>query len=177
MALLTTLVVIAMTNPYPGPWVPWSSIHRMGGTVSPATHSVVEDALFSRTITATDTDEWRRQTGAETYETRILASDAHRAVIVGINSASWAGPLAQTGYDGLTGTYTYHHTLRARIVAPKTQDTFVDLYEVRDSAASPHWDAPVLLEATVIITARKTPAPPGGTPPPGPGGAGSNGGR
>jgi hypothetical protein len=177
MALLASaLLTIVMANPYPGPWVPWSSIHRMGGTVSPATHSVVEDALFSRTITATDTDEWRRQTGAETYETRILASDAHRAVIVAINSASWAGPLALTGYDGLTGTYTYHHTLRARIIAPKTQETFFDYYEVRDSAASPHRDAALPLMATVIITARKTPAPPGGTPPPGPGGRPASGG-
>jgi hypothetical protein len=146
----------------------------MGGSVSPATLRVGEGTYFGRTITATDTDEWRRQTGENSHEMRILASTVHHAVIVGINSASWAGPLAQTGYDGLTGTYTYHHTLRARLIAPETERTFFDYYEVRDPASSPHRDAAFLLVATVIITIA---APPGGTPPPGPGGAPSNGGR
>jgi hypothetical protein len=130
--------------------------------------------IFVATILATDTDEWRRATCPLTYETKRKPSTAHHAVIVRITSASAFGPLARAGYDGSTGTYTFHHALRARLIYPETELAFVDEYRLLDRAGMPHYDAPIDVTAIVIITRA---APPGGTPPPGPRGAPSNGGR
>jgi hypothetical protein len=179
MALLASaLLTIAMTYPYPGPWIPWSSMNPLGGSVTPASHDVVEHTYFSNTVTATDTDEWRRATGPGTYETRIVASTAHRAVVHLIRSAAWIGPLALTSFDGQTGTAVYHQLLRAKDTGPHAYVVVHDFCRVEDGAAPPHLDGFLLLSVRVKIRAPgPVPIPPEDPLPPGPGGGPAGGGR
>jgi hypothetical protein len=149
----------------------------MAGTVTPESQDVREHQVFNNRLTASDLDEFRRQTGAETFEVKAHASTAHRGEIFRITSASYSGPLVLTGFVEPTGTFTYLHTKVAIDTGVHARLIKYDEYRVVDGVLNPVLlDAPLIVTATVIITGDKIPAPPGGSPPPGPAGGRSSGG-
>jgi hypothetical protein len=180
--LASALLSIAMTSTYPGPifpatWLPWSNLPSMAGTVTPESQDVREHQVFNNRLTASDLDEFRRQTGAETFEVKAHASTAHRGEIFRITSASYSGPLVLTGFVEPTGTFTYLHTKVAIDTGVEPFLIKYDEYRLVDGALNPLLrDATVYLGAVVIIMGDKVPAPPGDPLPPGPVG-GPSGGR
>lgn len=170
MTLLTSALLAAtMSSSYPGPWVEYNNLASMGGSVSPASLTVVEHSLFSNTLTAIDTDTYRREVSLGNFEESAFASTRHYGLLGNITSASESGPLVQTGYDGNTGTYTYHHTKRAMDTGPLAQIVRYDDYHIMDAAPVPAFDVTAPKRATIIITGDMVAEPPGGGLPPGEG--------
>jgi hypothetical protein len=180
--LASALLGIAMTSTYPGPifpgtWLPWSNLPSMAGTVTPDWQTVRENTPFFNRLTASDLDEFRRQTGPDTFEVKAHASTAHRGEIFRITSASYSGPLVLTGFIEPTGTFLYTHGKVAIDTGPYAFRQKYDRYRVVDGQVNPLlWDAPRYYTAIVVITGGQVPAPPGGAPPPGPARGPSGGG-
>lgn len=134
-------------------------IAQLGGSATPTT-MVASDALFTETITATDTDTWYRT--VPSYEETTLASTSHGAKVKRIESGALLA-FTQTSYSGATGTFTYTATIRALKIPKDTQMIFTDKYEVYDgNPVQVHKDNGLLVECAVIVTGPVSGGAPGG---------------
>lgn len=143
-----------MTSPGAMPdnnWIEDSIPDAFGGFVDPQPATVADDHHYQRSVTATDTDTWRRLRVDESWEYQKLGSSAHDAAPYEINS----GTTIEFDNNGaLGGMKSYTHTIHSIDLDPGQSVYKTDYYQFTDgNVVTVHKDNSFQLSVTVLITA------------------------
>jgi len=129
-------------------WTPFSIVVQMGGSIAPASVTVAPETEFTATLTAFDSDTYRRELPGGGYEYQVFASTAHGGSLYQLNSGT---SIAWGTSSYSNGTYTYTHLIRSIPFPNEGPITKLDYYRVTDNTIfTPILDTPFLTLSQIV---------------------------